>query len=308
MISRRTVLALAEVYMHEFSGKSNSSSAYGGSRINYSTKPNRLYDFLYTHDYPAWFCNLAKKSTFGHSSEFSYATRDLKEFIMKLHTGETQTTATPDWTWEQRERLGQQYLVNLSEDILNDWHNEQSDWAKKKTVTQIEKLLRNLELDGYIYKQPQLLTPESDVLDVKEEAGVLETLFNELSLNNRETTFHHLKLSEEHYIAKRWDDSVANSRKFFECILREVASAYSLKHKGTPLSDSSFKRPVEIRNYLEREGLLENKEKETIASVYGLLSETGGHPYMAKNEQARLLRHLALTFSQFVMLRLKGSS
>jgi hypothetical protein len=28
---------------------------------------------------------------------------------------------------------------------------------------------------------------------------------------------------------------------------------------------------------------------------------------MAANEQARLLRHKALTFSQFVMLRLRGS-
>jgi len=58
---------------------------------------------------------------------------------------------------------------------------------------------------------------------------------------------------------------------------------------------------------LEKEGLLEVKEKQAIDSVYQLLSETGGHPYMAESEQARLLRHLSLTFSQFVMLRLKGA-
>jgi hypothetical protein len=46
--------------------------------------------------------------------------------------------------------------------------------------------------------------------------------------------------------------------------------------------------------------------KEALAKVYGLLSHTGGHPYMAQNDQARLLRHLALTFSQFAMLRLRG--
>jgi len=63
---------------------------------------------------------------------------------------------------------------------------------------------------------------------------------------------------------------------------------------------------VRIREYLERAGLLEAKETKAIAAVYGLLSETGAHPYMAQNEQARLMRHLALTFSQFVMLRLKG--
>ena len=36
------------------------------------------------------------------------------------------------------------------------------------------------------------------------------------------------------------------------------------------------------------------------------MSDTGGHPYMAAKDQARLMRHLALTFSQFVLLRLEG--
>jgi hypothetical protein len=40
--------------------------------------------------------------------------------------------------------------------------------------------------------------------------------------------------------------------------------------------------------------------------VYGLLSHTGAHPYMAENDQARLLRHLALLFAHFAMLRLQG--
>jgi hypothetical protein len=53
--------------------------------------------------------------------------------------------------------------------------------------------------------------------------------------------------------------------------------------------------------------LLDTKETETLAKVYGLLSQTGSHPNMAFNDQARLLRHLALAFSQFVMLRLQGS-
>ncbi|MCZ6777144.1 MAG: hypothetical protein O7D34_11925 [Ignavibacteria bacterium] len=72
------------------------------------------------------------------------------------------------------------------------------------------------------------------------------------------------------------------------------------------LPESTYSRPVQVRDYLEKEGLLETKEKEALASVYGLLSETGGHPYMAQNEQARLLRHLPLTFSEFAMLRLQG--
>jgi hypothetical protein len=64
---------------------------------------------------------------------------------------------------------------------------------------------------------------------------------------------------------------------------------------------------VEVRDYLERENLLEAKEKKALAEVYGLLSNTGGHPYIAEKDQARLMRHLALTFTQFILLRLQGS-
>jgi hypothetical protein len=52
--------------------------------------------------------------------------------------------------------------------------------------------------------------------------------------------------------------------------------------------------------------VLETKEKKAISEIYGLLSETGGHPYIAENDQARLSRNLALTISQFVMLRYEG--
>jgi hypothetical protein len=51
---------------------------------------------------------------------------------------------------------------------------------------------------------------------------------------------------------------------------------------------------------------LEKKEKDALSHVYGLLSETGGHPYVAQKDQARLMRHLSLTFCQFILIRLQG--
>ena len=144
---------------------------------------------------------------------------------------------------------------------------------------------------------------KEDVLDVQEEAGVLESLYVSLQLGNRETAMHHLQLSEEHYLAEKWDDSIANCRKFLECVLGEVAVAHSLRVKGSPLPETTYTRPVRVRDYLEREGLLEKKEKEVLAEVYGLLSQTGGHPYKAQSEQAQLLRGFALSFSHFTMRR-----
>jgi hypothetical protein len=92
--------------------------------------------------------------------------------------------------------------------------------------------------------------PESDVLDVEEEMGVLESLYRTLVLNNKETAFHHLKLSEEHYLESKWDDSISNSRKFLEAILQEVASAHSLRTNNVNLPEDVYTWPAKIRDYL----------------------------------------------------------
>jgi hypothetical protein len=215
---------------------------------------------------------------------------------MKLHTGETLYAGTPDWSWEQRQKLGQRYMQDLATDAIN-----------QRGPKEAKALLSRLQLDGYEYKDSRLLAPEYDVLDADEAAGVLQSLYTQLSLPHKDKNLEFLKLSEDHYIAERWADSIHNSRKFLEGTLQEVAATHSLRVKDLELAGGTYRSAMKVRDYLERENLLDTKEKETLAKVYGLLSETGSHPNMAYNDQARLLRHLALTFSQFVMLRLQGS-
>lgn len=297
MISRKTAKAIGEAYGKKFTGERYNSY----SRKNVPNVLNSaMYDFLYENDYEAWFCNEAKR--------LHHNNRAVKEFIMRLHTGETQANVTSSWTWEQRQLLGQRYLEDLALDFLN--YYKESDpsftYEKKKLLNSNKSLTRNLELDGYLYLNNLLLSPESDVLDTVEEAGLLESLFTSMGLANKEVVLNHLNLSSKHYIDGNWGDSITNSRNFLEGTMREVAANYSKKIKGVTLGKSKYESPSNIRNYLENEGLLETKEKKVIASVYGLLSNTGSHPYMADNDEARLLRHLALTLSQFVMLRLQG--
>ena len=284
MISRKTARLIAEVYEETFR-----RLHYRARSRYYTINTSALYDFLFDNDYASYFCNLAKKTY------ESTRTRKFKEFLMQLHTGESLVAATPDWSWQQRQQLGQRYLHNLAEDILNHL-----DLVPTAT------LRKQLELEGYRLESSRLLQSETDVLDADEETGVIHTLYGQLQLANKDTTFHHLDLTESHYLADRWDDSISNSRKFLESVLCEVVVAHSSRCKGEDLPDSIRNKPSHVRDYLEREHLLESKEKTALASVYGLLSRTGGHPYMAQSEQARLLRHLALIFSQFVMLRLKG--
>ncbi len=176
-----------------------------------------------------------------------------------------------------------------------------SNYAKKCV-----ELVRSLELDGYIFRNGRLLISEADVLDLEEEVGLLKSLYTSLHLDNQNIAFNHLDLSEDHYVDGRWGDAISNARNFLEAVLREVASAHAVSKNQTALASSTYGRPVAVREYLEREGLLEAKEVKALAEVYGLLSNVGSHPNMAENDQARLLRQMGLVFSQFVMLRFQG--
>ena len=89
-------------------------------------------------------------------------------------------------------------------------------------------------------------------------------------------------------------------------MLQQVAASFAEKYNAAALPESMLSRPVEVREYLVTENLLEKKEREALDKVYGLLSHTGSHPYMAEKDQARLLRQMSLLFSQFVMLRFEG--
>jgi hypothetical protein len=269
---------------------------YNSSQKRHVVDSEAFYDFLFERNYEAWYCNIVKK--------FVNLPRVVKESIMRLHTGETAVNATPNWSWEQRQKLGQEYLFNLAQDVLVYYSENRPSVDENEKLNQ---LIRSLELDGYIFQDKRLLIPERDVLEIREEMGVIESLYNEVGLPNKEITFHHLKLADEHYIQEKWDDSISNSRKFFESILREIVSQHYRKMNQKNVPNLIYESPVKVRDYLETEGLLENKEKETIAKIYGLLSNTGSHPYMAKKDQARLLRQLTLTVSQFALLRYQGS-
>ena len=294
MISRATSLAIANVYTERFTHVS--SASHGGRTEN--VYRDSVYDFLYENEYEAWFCNLARAPIY---------IRNFKDFWLKIHTGESISEATKNWSWQQREKLGQRLLRELARDHLR-WFKQQdaSAFWMKKDVKSSEELIRRLELDGYLYREGELLQPQSDILNVEEEKGILQSLFAKAKLARATDAFEFLKLGEEHFIANRWSDCISNVRKFFELTLQEGARALG-QSREAPLEEASLNRPVEVRQYLERQGIFERKERESIDKLYGLLSETGAHPYMAESDQARLLRQLSLTLSQFVLLRLEAA-
>lgn len=296
MISQRTAFAIAEAYAVEFGGESKYYVPY----------TYKLYDFLFSNNCADWLCELYT-APFKNGDK-SAGTRQLKLSIMHLHNGQTIAIEKPNWTRKRCQAFGQEHLKDLAIAILNWWYSCADGFRESRPdlAQKISNLVRYLELDGYIYRNSHFLTVESEVLDTTKENGLLRNLYTTLQLGNKETAFHHLSLSEEHYIDSKWDDSISNSRKFLECVLQEVAKKHSLEVNGIALPENVFSRPVEVRKYLEKESILEQKEVDALRGTYGLLSDTGSHPYMAQNDQARLLRHLSLTFAQFVMLRVQG--
>jgi hypothetical protein len=296
MISRRSTQTLARLYGTEFS-----KTFQSGSRL---AATQRLYDFLFSHEYEPYLMNVANAIRPGGGP------RAVEEFVMRLHTGETIAQSTPQWDWKRRAKLGNRLLVGLAEDILRYMQTVDRSYmysALKHKDELRDQLCRNLELDGYEFRNARLVFTETAVLDTEEEEGLLQRLMTDLKLPDQQTPGHHLAKTAEHYTAGNWDDCISNARKVLESVLGQVAQIHSVKIRGTALDPQKLHRPVEIREYLHREGLLEEKEKKAVAEVYGLLSNTGGHPYIAEKDQARLMRHLALTFTQFAILRLQGA-
>lgn len=288
MISRRTVARIGDFYAERFK-EYRSMNGYAVGSV-------ALYDHLFVHEFPAYLCNSARR--------LRGQPRVIKDFVMQLHTGESLTAATKEWSWESRRSLGQKHLLELVRACVLD--QPSLEGFKRKSLDPILRdVLAGLELDGYRWTEGRFLIPEDEALETQDSQGVLETLYVELKLSDLPVMLHHLTLSESHYIDERWDDVIGNARKFVERVLLSVALRHA-QVAQTTLKRGAQARPEGVRQYLETHKLLDAQERKALAETYGVLSAQGGHPFIAEKDQARLLRHLALTYSQFVMLRLKG--
>lgn len=287
MIGRKSTKAIADAYFERFTYLPQYSSR--------ALDKNSLYDFLYVSDFDGWVLNNFKAIS---------SARGLAEFIMRLHTGESLAKVTPEWMPEARKLFGQRLLRDLAQSILVARQEPGFESYYGSDSRAVDAMEKQLELDGYLFRDGMLLVPEETVLDEAEEQGVLVALSTSADLSDVTLIRHHLGLSEEHYASEKWDDSISNSRKVLEAILSQTAVRIA-GLKGTALDPGKLERPAWVRDYLVESGLLDAKEKAAIASTYSLLSDTGGHPNIAHRDQARLMRHLALTYSQFVLLRLE---
>jgi len=306
MISRKSARLIGQLYSIKFQ-----QGVTLAQLIQYET----LYNFLYEREYEAWFLNTAQT--------WMQRNHSVESGIMKLHTGESIVSATKDSSWDYRRQLGQALLKKLAEDILPFHANKAVGPIAYKPCTTAEQrkmvdslnesrqkpynlnqtLRKQLEIDGYIYRDGILYYSESSVIPEQEEQSILELLIKNLPLNDKAVILNHLNLSEEHYLNSKWGDSISNARNFLEAILEKAAHSI---HSKKNLTSQPPDRPAKVREFLEQEGFIGTTEREAIAKVYGLISNTGSHPNLAEQDEARLMRHLALTFSQYILLTLEA--
>jgi len=306
MISRTSVMTLAELYQNVFAGQTYQSYL---RRYTFQLRYNELHDFLYQRDHEPWLLNIVQ----GHNHKvYGIITleRALPNFIMQLHTGVS--VFNDEWTWAQRTAYGQQLCLKLASDILNALDTNLLTMRKFDPTTEYKilllakKLQSQLELDGYILKDGKLYASEATVVNIDEELGLIGRMVKDTELEHREIIDQHLELSGTHFAEGRWSDSISNTRNFLEAVLREIADRYAVVAHGKKLAPKIYSKPVEVRQYLEQAKLLTADEAVALAKVYGLLSGTGSHPYIAVHDQARLMRNLGLMFAEFALLRFAG--
>lgn len=283
MISRKAASLIADAYIEMYQ-----VTAYGPIGLDSRKMKDDFYDNEYDSDFYNDLLEAVKLDNAIMIEDMPFNREEnVIDYIRNLHSNVN----------------GQKVLEKMAIDFINYKMQTPSDTNWTSGVEKKRKqLISQLELDGYVLKDGKLYKSDHTVINIEEETDSLKRLYDDIGLTNKETTFEFLNLCEEHYRNDHWSDSIHNSRNFYETILKQVALERSKDDTNPPRLD----QPKLVRKYLRDSKLIIEEEFEVVSKAYGLLSRTGGHPYIAEKDQARLLRQISLSITQFVMLSFEG--
>lgn len=280
MISRKTGLLVANIvsnsFVHEVRESYNSGRNYKYvQRVN----ADKLRDFLFEYGARGYSIEKVCKS---------YDTKqELKENIMNMHTGIFYNKSN----YTKYQDHGQYDLKSIIVGLFDKGIQKESH----------ETLENYLRVDGYIYENGKLYEINTDV---DEKASIIKTKFKKLNFNQQEEFEKFYNDMNEHFENSKWEDSIHNSRKLYEIVLKECAKYYSFN----VLKDSKItgkEKPVEIREYLEKNNYFSEDEANIIRYYYKYISNIASHPKIALQEQADFSRVMSVNTMLYALNRLE---
>ena len=281
MISRRTTLVVANVICNNFTKRS--VDKYSNGVIHgYSDKveANKLRDFLFEFNVSGF--------AIDQICEDNYTKEHLKEMILNMHTGLFYSRKE----YRKFEEIGQQDLKNIVIGIL-------SRQLQVESIPTLENLLR---IDGYIYEKEHLYEINTDIND---KFDMIKKMYNSFGFDNIKELDSFYNNMNEHFENSKWEDSINNSRKLYELILKNCAEYYSKNvEKTNKMFDNVL--AVKVREYLEKVDFFSQDEINIIQYFYKYMSNKGSHIKLALEEQADFSRVIAINIILYSLRRLES--
>lgn len=283
MISRRTALFIANIVCNKFTKNSPDKDAFGHIRgYSYKVEADKLRDFLFEFNVDGY--------TIDKLCENYYTKEYLKEKIMNIHTGMFYSKRD----YKKYEKLGQSDLQNIIIGIL-------SKNIQQESRESLENLLR---IDGYIYEKEQLYEINTDI---DNKVNIIKVMFSNFGLDNGEEFDTFYKNMNDHFENSKWEDSIHNSRKLYELVLKECAKYYSKNIEKTNLTfDKAL--AVDVRKYLEKVNYFSEDEINIVHYFYKYMSNVGSHIKLAAEEQANFSRVISINMILYSLRRLESYS
>ena len=284
MISRRTTMVVSNIISNCFTKKVPNVDGFGRGHRGYGSTDkvdaNKLRDFLFEFNVDGY--------TISHMCEDYYTKNHLKEMIMDLHTGMFYSKKE----YKKCQSLGQADLKNIIIGILSKRLQEES-------IPTLENLLR---IDGYIYEKEHLYEINTDIND---KVDIIKSKFKKLNFRNLDEFNTFYNDMNDHFENAKWSDSINNSRRLYELILKECAEYYS---KNIEMTNKNFDnlQAVEVRKYLEDVKFFSEDEINIIRYFYAYMSNKGSHIKLALEEQADFSRVISINIILYSLRRLES--
>lgn len=280
MISRRTTLLIADIICNNFTHEVRETDLHGRTR-GYSKKvmEDELRSFLFEFGIDGF--------TIDKISHSFITKDDLKKDILNIHTGYFYNKEK----YFNFTKMGQKDIKGLAIGIL----------YRKLQPESLEVLENLLRIDGYIYEKEKLYEINTDVDD---KANLIKSKFKKFGFNNEEEFDVFYSNMNEHFENSKWEDSIHNSRKLYEIVLKECAIYYS-ENIAKDNKNLLNAKPVDIRLYLEKNKYFSDDESNIIQYYYKYLSNIGSHPKLALEEQADFSRVMSINTILYTINRLE---